>query len=101
LLFNEFKKYTTKHKLQARAFILAKKELAVLEILYSFDTFENQYELEYLKKYIKKHKHREYEVRESILKLGKHHTSINRLYELFEQYQPKSAPKLLEIIRKY
>lgn len=100
-LFEAFKKYTTKHKLQARSFNLAKKELAVLEILYNFDTFENQYELEYLKKYIKKNKHRDFSIRESLLKLGKHHTSINRLYNLFVQYQPKLAPDLLEIIRKY
>lgn len=100
-LFDKFKKHTIRQKLQSRWYLLAKKELAVLEILYSFDTFENQYELEYLKKYIKKHKHWDFTVREEILKLWKHHTSINRLYELFTQYQLKIAPDLLEVIRKY
>lgn len=68
-LFIQFKKHTTTKKLQSKIFRIAKKELAVLEVLYSFDNFEHQYELAYLKKFIKKYKDRDFSVWESILKL--------------------------------
>lgn len=101
LLFKKFKKFTIKQKLRTNTFLVANKELAVLEVLYSFDSFDNQFELEYIKKALKKHKNRDISVRENILKIGKHHTSINRLYELLLQAQPKVAGELMESIKRF
>lgn len=101
LLYKHFKKHTTKYKLKTNSFLIANKELAVLEVLYNFDSFENQYEYEYLKKVMKKYKAWDTTVREQVLKLWKHHTSANRLYELLSTYHPKVAEKLMESIKRY
>lgn len=101
LLFKKFKKYTIKQKLRTNTFLVASKELAVLEVLYSFDSFDNQFELEYVKKALKKYKNRDVTIRENILKIWKHHTSINRLHQLLVQVQPKAAEQLMESIKKY
>jgi hypothetical protein len=69
LLFKKFKKYTIKQKLRTNTFLVASKELAVLEVLYSFDSFDNQFELEYVKKALKKYKNRDVTIRENILKI--------------------------------
>lgn len=100
-LFKKFKKYTIRQKLRTNTFLVASKELAVLEVLYSFDSFDNQYELEYVKKALKKNKNRDISARENILKIGKHHTSINRLYQLLLQTQPKVAEQLILSIKRY
>jgi len=100
-LFKQFKKQTVKYKYGRYSFSYAKKELALLETLYNFDKNYERYSYEFVKKFIKKNKEWEFKIWESIIRLWKHHTSINRLYTIAKEVNKPLAEKLLEIIKKY
>ncbi len=100
-LFPTFKKHLETIKFGKYSFKYACKEIAILETLYNFDKKVNRYEYEIVKKIIKKNKQRAVEIFENIIKIGKHHTSINRLYDIAKQENKALAEKLITIIKKY
>lgn len=99
--FPKFKKFTTKMKVGKYSFSYAKLELALLESLYNYDEFDNRYTFELVKKVCKKQKSIDMKLIRSIIKLGKHHTSINRLKKICDKYNPKLSDELLPLIKKY
>lgn len=99
--FKKFKKHTEKIKMWKYSFPFAKKELALLESLYNFDISCDRYTYELIKKIIKKTKHMDIKCIEDILKLGKHHTSVNRLYKICKSLNKKLADDLLPVIKKW
>jgi len=101
LLFPLFKKFTNKMKIGRYSYVYANKELALIESLYNFDQFCDRYAFEIIKKALKKTKDWDITVREKIMKSGKHHSSINRLYDIAKKENPALAEKLLISIKKY
>lgn len=99
-LFKPFKKRTYKWKYWRYSFCVAKKELALLETFYNFDKNYDRYAYEFVKKFIKKNIDREPTIWEKVLQLWKHHTSINRLYNLAKEVNKPLAEELLTIIKK-
>lgn len=100
-LFKTFKKWTVKQKHGRYSFSYATKELALLEILYNFDKDYDRYGYEFVKKFVKKHKDWNISTWEKIMKSGKHHTSINRLYDIAKINNKPLAEELLLIIKKH
>ncbi len=99
--FKKFKKHTDKVKMWKYSFPYAIKELALLESLFNYDEFHDRYAYELIKKIIKKTKHLDLMCIEDILKLGKHHTSVNRLYKICKSNNKKLAEELLPLIKKW
>lgn len=99
--FPKFKKQTQKIKIWKHTFRIAKKELALLECMYNFDDLNDRYTHEITKKIIRKTSDLDIQNIEKILRLGKHHTSINRLYKIARKTNTSFAEALLTIIKKY
>lgn len=98
--FRQFKKLTHKIKMSKYQFPYACLELALLESLYNFDELHDRYTYEVIKKIIKKSKNLDLDVIETILKLGKHHTSVNRLLKICKSHNKKLADALTPLIKK-
>ena len=79
---SKFKKYTTKIKMGKYSFSIANKELALLECMYNHDDLLDSQTRNLVKKVIKRSSHLDTDTITKIIKLGKHHTSINRLYKI-------------------
>lgn len=99
--FSVFKKFTTKTKIGKFSFPHAKRELALLECLYNFDEFDDRYTMELVKKVCKRVKDLDFKLLASIIKLGKHHTSLNRLYKITKKINPSVAENLAPLIKQY
>ena len=99
--YPKFKKFTTKMKMGKYSFPLANKELALLECMYNFDDMFDKYTYEMVKKIIKRSTHLDTETITKIIKLGKHHTSINRLYKIAKDVNKTFAEQLGKIIKRY
>lgn len=99
--FPQFKKFTGKIKIGKFSFPYAKKELALLESLYNYDEFDDRYTMELVKKVCKRVKDLDLKVLRAIIKLGKHHTSINRLYKIAKKHNTDLAEKIAPLIKKY
>ncbi|MBP6256671.1 hypothetical protein KA405_02895 [Patescibacteria group bacterium] len=67
-LFASFVPFTKKVKIGKIPFIIANKELAILESLFSYDEMTDRYSREYIKKILKKHE-LDIDTLESILKI--------------------------------
>ena len=81
---------------------IANLELAILECLYNFDTTNKWYIEECIKKAIKKNgKTLNLSTLESIIKLWKHNTSLNRLYSLTKLTHPVLSEEIKKLIKKY
>ena len=81
---------------------IANLELAILECLYNFDTTNKWYIEECIKKAIKKNgKILNLSTLESIIKLWKHNTSLNRLYSLTKLTYPTLSEDIKKLIKKY
>lgn len=81
---------------------IANLELAILECLYNFDTTNKWYIEECIKKAIKKNgKALNLSTLESIIKLWKHNTSLNRLYSLTKLIYPTLSEEIKKLIKKY
>ena len=81
---------------------VANLELSVLECLYNFDTTNKWYIEECIKKAIKKNgKALNLFTLESIIKLWKHNTSLNRLYSLTKLTYPQLSEEIKNLIKKY
>lgn len=98
--FKMLKKHTDKVKMSKYSFPYAKIELALLETLYNFDEVYDRYSYEIIKKVIRKSTNLDMDRLASILKIGKHHTSINRLYKIAKKENKTLAEKLLPVIKK-
>lgn len=112
-----FKKYETKWKnlitplmkqtieinmLNCKNLLIANLELSILECLYNFDTTNKWYIEECIKKAIKKNgKSLNLSSLETIIKLWKHNTSLNRLYSLTKLTYPQLAEDIKNLIKKY
>lgn len=82
--------------------LISNLELSILECLYNFDTSNRWYIEECIKKAIKKNwKTLNIQNLESIIKLWKHNTSLNRLYNLIRNIYPNLASDIKLLIKKY
>jgi hypothetical protein len=99
-LFGLFIPFTKKIKVGKWQFIIANKELAILESLFSYDEITDRYSREYIKKIIKKYE-LDIETLEELLKIWKHHTSINRLLDIVTLSRPQQADQIKALIKKY
>lgn len=99
-LFSSFIHFTKKIKIGKIYFIIANKELAILESLFSYDEITDRYSLEYIKKTLKKYE-LDCDILESIIKLWKHHSSINRLLDIVTLVRPQQADAIKALIKKY
>lgn len=82
--------------------IIANLELSILECLYNFDTTNKWYIEECIKKAIKKNgKTLNLSTLESIIKLWKHNSSLNRLYDLTKLTYPTLSEEIKKLIKKY
>ena len=99
--FKQFKKHTDKVKMGKYSFPYSKIELAILESLYNFDEVTDRYTYEIIRKVIRKSTNLDMDRLAKILKIGKHHTSINRLYKMAKKENKTLAEKLLPIIKKW
>lgn len=81
---------------------IANIELSILECLYNFDTTNKWYIEECIKKAIKKNwKNLNLQNLETIIKLWKHNTSLNRLYNLTKLTYPNLSEEIKKLIKKY
>lgn len=102
-LFSNFYKQTESvSMLNSNKILTANLELAILECLYNFDTSNKWYIEENIKKAIKKNwKTLNITALETIIKLWKHNTSLNRLYNITKLTYPKLADEIKKLIKKY
>ena len=102
-LINSLIKETTEiSMLNCKNIRIANLELAILECLYNFDTTNKWYIEECIKKAIKKNwKKLNLSTLESIIKLWKHNTSLNRLYSLCKLSYPTLSEEIKRLIKKY
>ena len=101
-LFKKMYKHTEKMKIGTNSFQVAELELALLESLYSPNIVAHKYTHEIIKKAIRKYKKIfNTETIESILKTGKHHTSVNRLHTIIQSIDKKLASEIEQTIKKY
>ena len=81
---------------------IANLELSILECLYNFDITNRGYIEECIKKAIKKNgKTLNISTLETIIKLWKHNTSLNRLYSLTKLTYPTLSEDIKKLIKKY
>ena len=99
-LFSKYKKRTKKKKFWRYSFSYACLELALLEALYSIDEIRDAYQIEYVKRILKKTKQLDLDLMTDIIRTGKHHTSINRLHQIAKKINPKISVKIYECIKK-
>jgi hypothetical protein len=101
-LFKTIYRQTEKIKIGTTALRSATLELALLESLYNPDIVTQWYTHELIKRTLKKHKkHINTDHIITLVRLGKHHSSLNRLYQIALTVDAKLATQLEEIIRKY
>lgn len=101
-LFRHFYKHTKNIKIGKYSLRIARIELALLESLYSPPQIMLGYTQELVKNVIRWHGEQlTIEIREDILKHNKHHSSINRLYQLSRYVDESVAQPIYEVIKKY
>lgn len=101
-LFKTIYRQTENIKIGTTALRRATLELAILESLYSPDVVTQWYTHELIKRALKKYKkHIRSENIITLVRLGKHHSSLNRLHQIARSVDAKLATQLEDIIRKY
>ncbi|MEF2174892.1 MAG: hypothetical protein V3575_00350 [Candidatus Absconditabacteria bacterium] len=101
-LFKKMKKFTNKIKIGTCTLQISNIENSILESLYNPDYLTANYHQELIKKLLRKHKKTfNFKMVEEIMKTGKHHSSINRLYKIGKSIDPDFANEILKIIKKY
>ena len=102
-IFSQMIKLTdTVSMLNCKNILIANLELSILECLYKFDTANCWYIEACIKKAIKKNgKSLNLQNIEKIIKLGKHNTSLNRLYLLTKTTYPSLSEEIKKLIKKY
>ena len=94
--------YTSKHYIAGLSFNVTNVILSILETLYSLDGSDDTYRYELIKKALKKYqKSLDWECAIFVLRQGKYHTSINRLYKLARGVDDRIATTIKEIIKKH
>ncbi|MDR0608371.1 MAG: hypothetical protein LBG52_08830 [Candidatus Peribacteria bacterium] len=101
-LFPAFAKHTQNIKIKSKNISYANLELAILECLYNINPSSKGYLEGLILKAIKKFQ-KTIAISHflQILKLGKHNSSINRLYTLLHPTSPTLAAELKNLIKKY
>lgn len=100
--FKKLKNFLQKIKIWNVSFLVSNLELSILESLYNPDILSEKYINEIIKKIIRKNKKiLNLENIVDIIIVGKHHSSINRFYQLARMVDPDLTEKLWEIIKKY
>ena len=102
-IISSLMKQTTEVSMQnSKNIKISNLELSILECLYNFDTTNRGYIEECIKKAIKKNwKTLNINNIESIIKLWKHNTSLNRLYNFTKLTYPKLSEEIKKLIKKY
>lgn len=101
-LFSHFFKHTQKISIEKYSFNIAKPELAILETLYNTSPLQKSYGEELIKKRIKKNKkYFDFQILESLLKEGKHNSSMNRLAFLAGAIDLELGEKIKNLIKRY
>lgn len=101
-LLRHTKKHTITISLPWAKIKHANLELAVLETLYSPPRAQQAYITQFITKLLKKHKKTlNWSVFESMIKLGKFHSSFNRLYKIIKDIDPLMWQRLQILIKKY
>jgi|GEM_PF-267443 len=101
-LLRSTKKHTTSISLPGAKIKHAALELAILETLYSPPRAQQAYITQFITKLLKKHKKTlNWSVFESMIKLGKFHSSFNRLYKICKDVDPLTAQHIQILIKKY
>jgi hypothetical protein len=102
-LISQLIKQTTEVSMpNCKNLLIANLELSILECLYNFDTTNKWYIEECIKKAIKKNgKTLNLSKLETIIKLWKHNTSLNRLYLLTKLTHPILSEEIKKLIKKY
>ncbi len=101
-LFRVFYKFSKKMKIGKYTLPVAVLELAILESLYNPPLLLKGYTDELIKKIIRKHKKSiDLEIYATILKHNKHHSSLNRLYQLARYVDEDFANKINQLIKRY
>ena len=102
LISNLLKQTTEANMPNCKNLQIANLELSILECLYNFDTTNRGYIEECIKKAIKKNgKTLNLSILETIIKLWKHNTSLNRLYNLTKLTYPTLSEEIKKLIKKY
>ncbi len=100
-IFNKLKKLTNKTKIWKYTISFSNLELSILESLYNIDDITWNFNIEFIKRIIRKYKKKlNYENFDYITKLGKHQTSINRLYKISKSIDPNISENIKKIIKK-
>lgn len=101
-LFSIFYKFTNKLKIWKYTLPVANLELSLLESLYNPPLLLKWYTEELIKKIIRKQKKSiNINTFATIIKNNKHHSSLNRFYQLAKYVDPWFAEEINEIIKKY
>ncbi len=100
--FKNLQKFTNNITISNKKFAIASIELSILESLFSPDPSTLQFVNENIKKALKKYKKTlDFEKISNIVKLGKYHTSLNRLYILSKNVDLSMSQTIYNIIKKY
>lgn len=100
--FKKLQKFTDKITLNNKKYPVAILELAILESLYSPVPSTEYYISETVKKVLKKYKKTlDLDKISKIIQIWKHHTSINRLYNLSKTVDLELSQNIYNIIKKY
>lgn len=102
-LISQFIKQTTEVNMpNCKNLLISNLELSILECLYNFDTTNRGYIEECIKKAIKKNwKTLNLQNLETIIKLWKHNTSLNRLYSFTQTTYPNLSKDIKNLIKKH
>lgn len=97
-----FAKHTHKIVFNGHILPIAKLELSLLESLHNPSILQKWYIKELIKQVLRKYKNKlDLTIFTSILQTGKHHASINRLYQLIKGIDEEAAKNIETIIKKY
>lgn len=101
-IYKSFSRYTQKMIIADKKINVACIELAILETLNEWDLSEIGYQVEIIKKLLSKSR-KQYDLDKmaQIVKIGKHHTAINKLYKLAGGVDPSLAKQIFDIIKRY
>lgn len=100
--FKKLQKFTDKITINGKKFAIASIELAILESLFSPIPATENYIYENIKKALKKYKKTlNFTKISNIIQLWKHHTSLNRLYNLAKVVDQEMSQNIYNIIKKY
>ena len=101
-LILDFVQYVDRMEIWWRKIMVAKPELAILEMLYNSSTLLKPYSEELIKKWIKKNKRFiDFNIIEWVLKLGKHNSSVNKLMDIVMTFDQELAEKLRASIKRF